>query len=62
MVNTDDQRRKVSPSDWEEIHRRYFDRLRSGETVRGIAEEFGVTRQHVLRIVRRYEEQKSPGA
>jgi len=37
------------------IHRRYYDRLRSGETVAGIAADFKIARQWLAKVAREVE-------
>ena len=49
-----DKRRKLTYDDRKEIHRRFFSRGVSGETVKRIAADFGMNRHHISEVARRF--------
>jgi hypothetical protein len=59
MPRTNDKRVKLSPGDRLDIHHRYYNRLRSGETVTEIAADYDVARQWVAHVAREVEQENA---
>lgn len=55
---------RLTPEARRDIHRRYFDRVKNGETVQDIAEDYGIVRARVRSVAVRMEnaKKKAPGA
>jgi hypothetical protein len=59
MPRQHDKRVKLSPGDRLDIHHRYYNRLRSGETVSEIAADYEVARQWVAHVAKEVEQENA---